>query len=587
MKKFTFTSLLGVTLTFTLTLTFASPLVAQDYDRSVVVEKDFQPIIQNAGKLKQPHALLQTELPETPIVFSQPDTSILSYGQVYPLRTPSLTFDTPDTLRGLIEGGGGHINSLLRFRYTFVDDKKNSLNLYANHRGAWGPKADEKTNIGFRFSHDYTGGKVFLNVFGANEFFTRYGYYYAGDKKLSIHHLSQVADSARQTLWNVGLAVGVQSNPKEDIQYKAYIQYDLLSMPSLAIEHHTLANLNFKYNNGSDHFGGVNFTFLGSFYSLDPSYIPPKEVLNRYHLRAEPFYEYKGQRVLVHVGANIDMNFGKGQILSNLPNVSFAPSPNVYMEAQIAPKWVIFYAQAKGQLGYGHSVNVLQNYRYIKPELSILSRSAASYSPIDAQLGFRFRLEKNLLLDVYGGYAVKLNMTTLCALPGALYFDYIKGNAQRGKIGLALSYHYQDIVSLKAYGDYFFWKSDSIHESTVHAEHVYDQANWKAGLDIEANIDSHWSIHSNNQLEGSRYVLVDTSEEDYVLQMKGHDGLMHNYKEVKLRPIININIGAGYAFDDRLSLSLDIYNLIHRYNDLYYGVQSRGINFVAAVRYRF
>ena len=546
-------------------LCLSLPLAAQDYDRSVVVEKDFQPVIQNAGKLKQPHTLLPENLPPTPIVFSQPDTSVLSYGQVYPLTTPALAFTTPDTLRGLIEGGFGHINTRMRFHYSWADTKANTLLLAASHKGAWGPKALEKTDLNIRFQHGYRTGQVFLNLFGSNEFYTRYGLYYDGDKGLTTHHLNQLADSAKQTLWGGGINVGVQSAPKEDIQYKATLQYDLMSMPSLAIEHHAKADLHFNYNNGSEHYGGVNFTFLGSFYS---NYSLTEEVLNRYYLRLEPFYEYKGQRFLIHVGANIDMNFGKGEILSKTKNVSFAPSPNVYMEAQLAPKWVILYAQAKGSLGYGHSEDFIRSNRYRELKKSVLSQHATAYSPIDARAGFKFRLEKNLLLDIHGGYALKQNMTTLLATPNALYLDYTYSNARCGNVGLTLSYHYQDIVTLKAYGDYFFWQNDSIEGIDSHRLHVYDQAAWKAGINIDANIDNHWSVYSHNRFEGSRYALV---------QMQ----------DVKLRPIIDINLGARYHFDNQLSLSLDINNLIHRYNDLYYGIQSRGINFLVAVRYRF
>lgn len=576
MKKLTLTSLLGVTFTLTFTLS----LVAQDYDRSVVVEKDFQPIIQNAGKLKQSHALLQTDLPQTPIVFSQPDTSVLNYGQVYALNTPPLTFNRPDTLRGLIDGGFGHINTRLRFRYTWTDNKSNSVSIHTDHKGAWGPKALEKTDLNIRFRHQYSTGAFFLNLFGSNEFYTRYGLYYDGDKGLTTRHLNQIADSAKQTLWGGGLNFGVQSAKKEDIQYKATLQYDLLSMPSLAIEHHAKANLHFNYNNGTEHFGGVNFTFLGSFYS---NYNLAEEILNRYYLRLEPFYEYKGQRFFIHVGANIDMNFGKGEILSKTKNVAFAPSPNIYMEAQLAPKWVVLYAQAKGSIGYGHSEDFIKGNRYRDPLRSVLSQHAAAYSPIDARLGFKFRLEKNLLLDIHGGYAIKQNMTTVLAEPNALYLYYTYSHAKQGNVGLSLAYHYQDIVSIKAYGDYFFWQNDSIEGADRHLTTTYDQASWKAGLNVDANIDSHWSLYSHNRLEGSRYALVKAKDnEDYVVMSKGN-----KYKECKLKPIIDINLGASYKFNDQLSLSLDINNLIHRYNDLYYGIQSRGINFLASVRYRF
>lgn len=52
--------------------------------------------------------------------------------------------------------------------------------------------------------------------------------------------------------------------------------------------------------------------------------IPAADYNSRHAIRIEPYYEYRGQRINLHAGVNLDVNIGAGQMLSGAQNVSFA-----------------------------------------------------------------------------------------------------------------------------------------------------------------------------------------------------------------------------------------------------------------------
>ena len=152
-------------------------------------------------------------------------------------------------------------------------------------------------------------------------------------------------------------------------------------------------------------------------------------------------------------------------------------------------------------------------------------------------------------------------------------------NYRRGKVGGQLNYHYQDIVRIHLHGDYYFWSGDTT---------VYDRPNWDAGLRIDGRIDRHWSLYSDNHFAGSRLALATDGEH-------------------WLKPTIQLNLGLQYEMwvgkakakanatgqtlrpepEPNLTLFFQLNNWLHYKNDIYYGYQSEGINFLLGATFRF
>ena len=398
----------------------------------------------------------------------------------------------------------------------------------------------------------------------------------------------------------------MRSNPKQDIQYKVQTGYMLFSKPGAVSEHQIRTHGSVDWSSEAHHVG-ANIYVQNNFRQLRNALaeaIPDSLYHNIHNFRIEPYYVYEGKRVRVHVGVNLDLNLGRGQNeLSGVENLSFAPSPHINLEAQIAKQWLTIYADIEGSHGFGTLQDYMEENRYRLIHQGIIEPHAASYTPVDAELGFHIRPYRDLLFEIHGGYAYMIHQDVWVAnadsasiaiggvnkkMVGAGDFTYFHTNYQRGKVGGQINYHLRDILRINVNGDYYFWSGDTT---------VYDRPNWELAVRIDGRIDKHWSVYSDNKFVGGRKALV-------------YNGATDTYTEHMLRPILDCNLGVEYNMwvgskgerlkvkgekdqilrpepKPNLTLFLQLNNWLHHKNELFYGYRSQGINFLLGATYRF
>ena len=424
---------------------------------------------------------------------------------------------------------------------------------------------------------------------GRNRFYTRHGRYFdPATETLTIDKPSQLLPEDKQTTWGMDAFVGVKSNKKQDFQYKVQAGYTLFALPQYATEHQVRSLLNLGYTMRR-HRMGANLSAINAFITTDAvadSLYNPRHVI-----RMEPYYAYSGKRFNIHVGMNLDLNIGRGQLLSGMENVSFAPSPNVQMEGQIAKEWLTIYGDFRGKLSTGIYQAYMESMPYRSLSNGITSHHASGYIPVDGTIGFHIKPYRDLLINIYGGYAYEINQITLIATAvdftgtsGVFHrtgdFVYAYSDYGRGKIGADFHYHYQDIIQIHLGGNYYFW--DCFRHEAMPADYrqffadtegkmpddeIYGRANWDLHLRIDGRIDEHWSLYSENFFSGKRLALTTIGTKT-------------------LKPTVILNLGCQYE-QDNWTTFLQLNNYIHRHNDIYYGYQSEGINFLLGGSYKF
>jgi hypothetical protein len=195
------------------------------------------------------------------------------------------------------------------------------------------------------------------------------------------------------------------------MQYLLQTGYALFSKPDAVSEHQLRTKASFDWHSEAHHVGlkfymQNNFMALGSLSKV----IPDSLYNSRHNLRMEPYYAYEGSRVQLHVGVNLDVNIGVGKnSLSGTKDVTFAPSPHIHMEAQVAKEWLTIYADATGSLGLGNLQYYMEENRYRLIQDGIINHHVQPYTPVDAEIGFHIRPHRDLLFEIHGGYAVMLN----------------------------------------------------------------------------------------------------------------------------------------------------------------------------------
>jgi hypothetical protein len=391
-----------------------------------------------------------------------------------------------------------------------------------------------------------------LGVEGANEYFSYYGRNFDG-KIITTH--TPIID---QSLWNVNAKIGLRSTNDHAVQYRIQTGYNAFIVPNYTIEHQVRSFLDVAWSN-DNHGAGVHVFVQNSLRNDTTGW-------NKHALRIEPFYSYKNQHIRLHVGVNIDLNIGTGQQLSTMENIAFAPSPNIKFEWNMMDNIFHLYANAKGSMGIGSLGEYLEYNRYLNIHEGIAFNQPRAYTPIDAQLGFKIRPIKTMLIDIYGGYAYMLNACHMVAHVDASNqfaaqdFSLKLANYQRWKVGASLHYHYRDIIELNAAGNYYIWTAA---DNTT----IYDRPSWDAHARLDVHIDSKWSVYSDNYFAGG-YKVATTIDRD-------------------LRPTISLNVGGQYSVNNWLHVYLQLNNYLNRKNDIFYGYQSQGCHFLLGVKYKF
>ena len=573
--------------------------------RSVTVERDFQPVIQAAGKIATKPAVVETKIESSQVHYSDFTAEVTPQATFNPLLSQPTRFEPGRKYNGYIRGALGHPNTLLDFGYHLDDTKNSILDVYAHHRAEWGLAALSKTNVGLNFTHTYSKCDLYFGLSGGNIFYHKYGHFYDYSQTFGMWAKNDeaypkpytIGDKDKTSLWTAEVYLGVKANAKQDVQYQVQTGYMLFAKAGAVSEHQLRTKGSFDWHSAEHHVGAQLYV-QNNFLQLNDALGIPNSLCqkSRHNFRIEPYYAYEGTRLRVHVGVNFDLNIGKGhQILSKTENVSFAPSPHINLEAQIAKQWLTIYADIEGSLGFGSLQSYMEENRYSMIHAGII-RPCAPYTPVDAELGFHIRPHRDVLIEIHGGYAYMMyedfwiataNSTTVFEplnkplMAGDFIHDHAD-NYQRGKIGGQLNYHYQDLVRVNLHGDYYIWKGDTT---------VYDRPNWELGLRIDGRINKNWSLYSDNHFAGKRLALATDGEHWLAPTIYLNLGLQYDMWVGKVKNESTKGKTNNNALrpepQPNLTLFFQLNNWLHRKNEIYYGYRSQGINFLLGATYRF
>lgn len=517
--------------------------------RIVTVERDFQPVIQSAGKINPRPNILTPDIPLAPVIYSTYSDSLSIGHMLNPLRVAEARFIPQAPLNGVIDAASGYRNTHFLFGYQIHHKKKMSLNLFANHDAYWGKDALSQSQLGMQVTRHFSNADFYFGIEGENQAYT-----YRHEDRMPMTNFPW------RTLWNAKAKIGVQSTGKTPVKYLIQTGYNAFIAEQFAVEHQAQSHLNLWWSDNT-HSAGVKAYVQNHFYTrFDTTFAASP----RHAIRIEPFYEYNDKHIHLHAGIHLDMNIGTGQMFSNMENLSFAPSPNVQFEWNMMNNIFHVYANATGHYGLGSLEEYLGYNRYLNIEQGLAWNTRCAYTPVDAQFGFKLLPMRTLLIDIYGGYAFLMNAYNMKAIldnnANVTEYQLWEEQIQQWKIGASIHYHYRDILELNVNGNYYFHLS---------ATGVFNRPKWDAYARLEAHIDTKWSIYSENYFAGSR--------EAYIAP----------YRSATLRPIVSLNLGGQYAINRWLAVYAQVNDYLNRKHDIFYGYQSQGIHFLVGVKWRF
>ena len=560
-------------------LLLAAQETTDEIERTVTVEREFQPAIQPAGKIYVRPEVYEPEIDSVEVRYSdftQPMQDI-DNNSVIPLDYSELNFTRPNSTNGYLRGAVGHTATLFDFRYRMRERKKVTLDLNAHHLGQWGRKTVANSGLGFDFTRHGQNMQFFFGADATNWYLTRYGKYfqYTDLNKMTgrfvgLKHYSDFTSEDKSAQWEVNTRIGLRSAENKAVTYSLQTGYEAFVMRQGSVEHIIDTKGMFSWKRDA-HSVGANLSVEDHFYkedaailaAMNPTFYYTTLDKTDYHaIKLNPYYQYTGKRFFC---------IGKGKV--------FLPSPDVLFEGYLTRDWLAIYGGVSGNYSTSSVREHFSYLRYLHPENEIASNQNRNYTPVSPLLGFKLRPQKNLLLQVYAGWDyTKWDVFYLPDIAQKGYFNLVGSDHQSWTVGAKVHFHYKDIVTVAANAFYKIWDmksafyldpTKSYYDMGLARGHILDRPTWGLTVRVDGKIDSKWSVYSDNYFGGGRYALDGT-------------GCI-----VAVAPTIDLNLGVQYCIDKWLAVFLQLNNYLNRKNEVVYGYQTQGLNFLAGVSYTF
>ena len=510
--------------------------------RTVVVEQEYAPLIQDAAKV---NVLPRVEEPEVTPKHVEYDTAPAAAMQIPADTLPSFAAREalPQGTPGYVRLGYGNLGNLDAYAdYLFRLSGRDRLGVTVGVQGMDG-KLDAGGDYGKWDAYDY-------RTRAALDYTHRFD-------RLDLNVAGRFGLRNFNRLWQLGLGkqrftsgdvhVGVASTDEAlPVQFRAKTNLllyqrgaddDMLDAKEVAVR--TEAEAWGSLGGGQTVGVALRMDNLVYRHNLYEDYTA---------LSLTPYYAYEAGGWKLRAGVNMDPAFGYGK--------KFRVSPDV--QAQYAfPARVVLYAQAKG----GRLLNDFRRLETLNPYASPAGQLAPTYERLNAAVGIRVGTLSGFGLHVYGGYQNLEDDTYFgMASPGEGHDALLLAtwDTENAYAGAELGYSYRDIVTFSARGTYRHWSAT-------------DDGDLAGVLAFKPSFEGDFKV-----------------EVHPISPLRVHVGYRHAEREGDhIDPVSNLYAGATYDLFSGLGVYLRLDNLLdkdYRY-DWYYPTQ--GINFLGGVTFRF
>lgn len=575
---------------FTVASTFS--LSAQDtiVDRNVTVEREYKPVIQDAGKINSVPEVLVPNVEKTATSYSQFNYPLNADFNIHILPAAELQREKrrePKT--GFTRlGFGNNVNTLADFALPLINKPDMRLDFSLNHYGTFDAKAHSTTKTALSFDKYFNNFDLYAGIGGGHEYLKYYGNNFNGNntivnldtlakssgtanyleqdlvrinrlpQSLSLQNLAN--DSTSETFWRFNAFAGFRSLPlATGLRYIGEMQYKVFDSRNGLTEHLIKTQGGFSTEQDKNRLG-IDLEMNNLMYRTDnPAML---NFWNSYTVFSmNPFYSFERTNWNIRLGVKSSFSFIHGR--------PFNPSADISTEWKVLPKFLSIYGGITG----GYSVNTMDRMftenRYLFPDVRVKD----TYSPYEFFAGVKVKPLYNFLIDAYVDFRridnqyFFVNKEYETTFPGAetnLFtnrFNVIYSGANHLKMGVRANYNLRNLINVQFKGAYNKWDVSS-------EAHAWNKPKWEADMSANVRITRNFSVDANVFVDGERYAkLGDLS--------------------IRMRPKVDINFGASYSYFNWFTVFAKVNNVINNPYQNFYGYDVQGFNVLAGAAFSF
>lgn len=557
-----------------------------DVDRNVTVERDFQPIVEDAGKIITLPEVLELTKRKQRVDYSEIDQPLPFIKSIFPLSSQDpLIQSESKQIGGFVRlGMGNYWNTLGDVVLPIINNTTNRLDLILKHTATFGSKQHSVSQGNLEFNHFFNNYDLYAGVNMSHESFYYYGNNFnaSGDvfdlrglafnstenpdyTELDLERITRLPltvslfdlakSSYTDVLWRYNAHVGIRSLPTAvGHKYAGEVSYDMFRSINGLDEHTITTKYGFSNPLGANRIG-MDFNLSNMFYRQHNLL-----ALNFWDYYAvfsmNPYYLIERDEWYLRAGVKTAFSFIHGR--------PFNPMPDVSAEWRVLPKNLAFYGGVTGSFTPSTLTSIYKENPYVYPDLRVKD----TYVPVNPFFGFKLKPMHNLLFDASVDYRyIKdqyffvnkgYHSTQIGGDLATVYtnhFNAIYSDVDLIRYSARMNYHFKDIVNVQLKGMYNDWRVET-------QKYAWMKPAIEAEFSTDVRVYEYLTLGTTIFYEGKCYAKLD-------------DTLIN-----EMPSKLDVNLSATYAFDRTFSLFIKANNLLNSNYQRFYGYDVQGVNFL-------
>lgn len=564
-------------------------------NRQILLERDFDPTLQDASKINTLPAVHEPVIKQANIQYEsrQPGLSFNNYPLGDTGSGDIKTNINYSKKRGYLDlGAGTYSNILGNLGYKIVDTKADQFDVFARYNSTNGniKYADQNYDIDkqkakysdilikARYQHSFEFLKWYLDAKYQNTGFNYYGNSFGNYPDGTFDY------SKKQSLNNFGIETGVKSNNNNEFIYTGSLAFNHFSTkygPSASLDgisgNLINANIDIAAPFNSDKLIGVRLGILNEGFS-DVDYYT-KEENNKYlhsliKLRFNPYIGFEGANYKISLGVNVNYAIDKKN--------KFLISPDINIDWRVAESTSL-YITAVGGINDNNFLSVMRENRYVY----LGNKVDYSQTLVDGSIGIKSGAIKGFEFDIFGGYKYTKNEHLYNTLVNSFTLswsnvfipDYVDLGV--GHFGGQIKTNLIPRTELSAKAVGYFYNVSKKGDGYGKLE-ALQLPSFTVGLNADIHI-------LDNLLLSAKYTLATGRKASLINTYDAGGGIPGlSYTEVgKIKNINELSIGAEYKITDWITAFAQVNNVLNQKYDSWYGYTQQGLNVMGGLRFKF
>ena len=512
--------------------------------RVVEVEQEYTPITSAKNRVVMTH---QKQMVENSGKRNAYDTSISKNTFITKGEMPSFhasQVGPNGTAMNSLRLGAGYNGNLLGIgTFNSQLDDRNQMDGFVNFLGENWDRRDYSTKVGMNYLHNFDDMDLYLGGQIENRVFNYRMLNYSALLGTSITEPNQqylgsqwvIGAKSHDEGWDIGFNNQLRLTTFEEGH--ALTTYEKMSETRMQLEGSVFGNIDDE-NRIQINYDANQFWYEG--YQK-----------NYFNVNLNPFYQYKGDEWLLHIGATMDMSFDFGTF--------YRIAPDFLAEYRINNDFVL-YGQATG----GKQINDYRTVLAINPYATLMNRYEDSYEQLNTAIGIKGSPAIGLWLHAAVGYKMvtddllQSSYKSVNTIVPIMYVDDTK----------RLYAKFEGSYDTPSCGN-FHWGVTLYNNDTDHkvSQSMMEKTVIKTGF----------NAYLSNRL---------TMKLDYEYGVKdSQDGIAED--PINKKDINNLTFGLAYQFSPCISLWGEGRNLFDSDYTRYTSYEEQGINALGGITIKF